>query len=300
VAGGDSSIRHILSQTPSINITSAERPASREREPSSNTPDQGAALRDAWHREKVATAPTIASPLPPIGWDDTGETWREDSPTPSDVPLRAKGQKISESAPPKSKVGAIIAIVAAAIVVAFVVIFAVTSSGGESSVAGNERSEDDNAAAGLGEVEAKLPVVPNAVVDAGTGTGTPALAVKDDDASIRTTAPPAPTGELKTDQAVERREPKKPVKSRETRELKSVLDKAQKALNAGDYAAAKRLARRSMQVKPSGRGFSVLVQAYCGLGNIGAARDYLARVPRSTRSRVRAICKRKHAVELPR
>lgn len=76
------------------------------------------------------------------------------------------------------------------------------------------------------------------------------------------------------------------------------LEAASSKLDEGDFSAAQRLARRSFQSQETSRGFAIMVKAYCGEGNLGAARDYLGRVSnkRERRSAVR-FCSR-HGIEL--
>jgi len=69
------------------------------------------------------------------------------------------------------------------------------------------------------------------------------------------------------------------------------LDAAAAKLAQNDFAAAQRLARRSFQSQETSRGFAIMVKSYCGEGNLGAARDYLARVSsKSERSRAIRYC----------
>jgi hypothetical protein len=53
-----------------------------------------------------------------------------------------------------------------------------------------------------------------------------------------------------------------------------------------------------MQSKITGRGYAILVKAYCGAGHLGAARDYLAKVPRPRKAGVIRYCQSRHEIDL--
>lgn len=73
---------------------------------------------------------------------------------------------------------------------------------------------------------------------------------------------------------------------------------AQALLAKGRYRDARRFVSRDAALSKSSRGSALIVKSYCGEGNFGAAKDWLARVSRSSRKAVRKFCLSKHGIDL--
>ncbi len=73
---------------------------------------------------------------------------------------------------------------------------------------------------------------------------------------------------------------------------------AKKLLRAGRYHEARRVVGRTPALAKSSQGRALTVMSYCGEGNFGAAKDWIARVNRSGRRAVRKYCSSKHGIDL--
>ncbi len=83
-----------------------------------------------------------------------------------------------------------------------------------------------------------------------------------------------------------------------SKEVASVLEKASALLASGKYASARRTLSQSPRAAKTSRGYAITVMSFCGEHNFGAATDWIARVARADRRRVRQYCKSRHGVEL--
>ncbi len=73
---------------------------------------------------------------------------------------------------------------------------------------------------------------------------------------------------------------------------------AKKLLQAGRYQEARRVIGRTPALAKSSQGRALTVKSYCGEGNFGAAKDWIARVNRSSRGAVRKYCSSRHGIDL--
>lgn len=72
--------------------------------------------------------------------------------------------------------------------------------------------------------------------------------------------------------------------------VRATLKAARRALDAGRYRLALRLARGTLQARKSSEAFAIMAEAYCGLRDLGMTRAMLRNVRRAHRSQVRAFC----------
>lgn len=115
----------------------------------------------------------------------------------------------------------------------------------------------------------------------------PAVATPDRDPS--TDAPANERTTASTDRASTRPSSSAP--------LPEVLVQAKRALAAGNFAEAIRLAKRSLQDGKHPQAYAVMTESYCAQKDIGLANAMARNLARQARSKVKSAC-RKHGVEL--
>jgi serine/threonine-protein kinase len=87
-----------------------------------------------------------------------------------------------------------------------------------------------------------------------------------------------------------------PAKESLSPEVVTILDAAEKAMNAGDSDGALHEARRSLSIAKSARAFSIITRTYCRAGDLGNAKANFAHVG-GERANVVKFCK-KHDIDL--